>query len=154
MNMKMRRESLVNIRTVREIISSLDRARLQPKVKTTNLLARGGLETQPLVNPAVIAPTLLKERQRFQRRIESLSRSRIKILGARQKLANTKEKNRQIMELRLKLYKQHWDETSPSLGRLFGQRNGRLHDQPAVGIHSRGLAVKGKHRTLRYGGRK
>ncbi len=144
----MKRESLVNIRTVREIIGSLDRARLQPRVKTTNLLARGGLETQPLVNPAAIAPTLLKERQRFQRRIESLGRSRIKILGARQKLANTKEKNRQIMALRLQLYQQHWDETSPVMGFQKRGAKGKLHE---TAVDSR--ATPKKYRTLKYGGR-
>jgi hypothetical protein len=151
----MKRESLINIRTVREIVSSLDRARLQPRVKTTNLLARGGKETQPTINPVKIAPALLKERLRFQKRIESLNRSQMKILGARQKLANTKEKNRHIMELRLKLYKQHWDETSPvRTHQPSGNGKRGLHDEPGASIGSKGLAPKGKHRTLRYGGRR
>lgn len=150
----MKRESLVNIRTVREIVSGLDRARVQPPIKTTNLIARGGKEPQPTIAPVKIASALLKERLRFQKRLESLNRSQMKILGARQKLANTKEKNRHIMELRLKLYKQHWDETSPISTQPSGNGKRGLHDESGISIPSRAQAVKGKHRTLRYGGRK
>jgi hypothetical protein len=145
--MRLKRESLVNIRTVRDIVSSLDRARLQPKIKTTNLLARGGKETQPLINPAALAPTIRKEQLRFKRRLESLARSQMKILGARQKLANVKEKNRQIMDLRLKLYKQHWTDTFPGIARKAGGPKA---------LQMAGAGVKEsfvKHKTFRYGGR-
>lgn len=148
----MKRESLVNIRTVREIVSSLDRARIHPPIKTTNLIARSGKEPQPTINPVKIAPALLKERLRFQKRLESLNRSQMKILGAREKLANTKEKNRHIMELRLKLYKQHWAETSPIMTQLSGNGKRGLHDEPGVSIRSKEQAHRGKHRTMRYGG--
>lgn len=145
--MMIKRESLVNIRTVRDIVSSLDRARIQSKIKTTNLLARGGKETQPLFNPAVLAPAILKEQLRFKRRLDSLARSRMKILGARQKLANIKEKNRQIMDLRLKLYKQHWTDTFPGMAR----KAGGFRTLQVAGARPQEFAVK--HKTFKYGGR-
>ena len=149
----MKRESLVNVRTVREIVSSLDRSRVQPPLKTTNLLSRGGMETQPMVNPAVVANALDKERRRFQRRMESLGRSQTKMLGARQKLADTKEKNRRVMALRLDLYKQYWRDTAPEKTRLVGSHQGQSSTQQIAGSRPQPLRVKQKHKTFRYGGR-
>ena len=143
----MKRESLVNIRTVREVVSSLDKARLQ-SFKTTNLLARGNKEPQPLVNQGVIAAALALERRRFDKRMACLERSQNKILKARQKLANTKEKNRQIMGLRLSLYKQYWKETSP-----VSARNSQAAPSEDGHASMNGNGEPGfKRKKLKYGG--
>lgn len=109
----MMRESLVGIRTVREVHSGLDQARRQKAIKTTSASRRVPVVVEPHVDDRTIAIALEKERRRFQRQWEVLNKFQKKMGGIRQKLVNVKEKNRRIMELRLTLSKQYWRDTSP-----------------------------------------
>ena len=112
----MKRESLLNLRTSREILTSLDVARLKRSSPTMlqrmRRIIQGTEEITPHINEAVIAIELHKERRRFARRLEAVERGTAKILGFRRKLAGTMEKNRQLFNLRIQLQRQYWDSTS------------------------------------------
>ena len=144
----MKRESLLNIKTSRDILTGLDGARVQQAAPTMlqrmrRIVARGTKEFTPHLNEATLAVELDKERRRFKRRFETVERSAAKILGFRQKLANTHEKNRRIMDLRLELQRQYWKGTSP-----VGQRT--LHGD---GARAEEPSPRFKVRQLRYGGK-
>jgi len=143
----MKRESLLNIRTSREILTSLDMARVSSRSPTMfqrmrHQVAQGTGEFTPHVNEATLAVELDKERRRFSRRFQKVERAAAKILGFRQKLANTHEKNRRIIDLRLELQRQYWKGTSP-----VGQR------VPSDGARAEEPLPRFKVRQLRYGGK-
>jgi len=143
----MKRESLLNLRTCREIVTGMDIAREKRPASTMlqrmrRIVARGTKEFTPHLNEATLAVELDKERRRFKRRFETVERSAAKILGFRQKLANTHEKNRRIMDLRLELQRQYWKGTSP-----VGQR------VPSDGARAEEPLPRFKVRQLRYGGK-
>jgi len=77
------------------------------------LIARGTKEVAPHPNEIALAVELEKERRQFKRRLQVVERSIGKVLGFRRKLAATEEKNHRIMDLRLRLQRQYWKETSP-----------------------------------------
>ena len=113
----MKRESLLNLRTSRDVLTSLDVVRkrlIAPTMfgRMRRIVAQGTKEITPHINEAVIAIELEKERRRFARRLQSIERSAVKVLGFRRKLAGTHEKNRQLFNLRIQLQRQYWDSTS------------------------------------------
>ncbi len=144
----MKRESLLNLRTSRDVLTSLDVVRVRRFAPTMfqrmrRIVARGTKEVSPHINEATLAVELDKERRRFKRRFETVERSAAKILGFRQKLANTHEKNRRIMDLRLELQRQYWQDTSPASSRM----------PPGDWARAEESLPKFKVRRLRYGGR-
>lgn len=108
------------------------------------IVARGTKEVSPHINEAMLAVELDKERRRFKRRFETVERSQAKILGFRRKLAATHERNKRIMNLRLKLQRHYWQSTSP-----VGPRTPNGDGATAVEESS----PKFKARRLRYGGK-
>jgi len=146
----MKRESLLNIRTSREILTGLDGARVQQAAPTMlrrmrRIIAQGTKEATPHINEAVIAIEMEKERRRFARRLQSIERSAVKVLGFRRKLAGTHEKNRRIMDLRLELQRQYWNGTSrlkPRSGQTVG-----------VAVSTEETTPRFKVKRLRYGGK-
>lgn len=115
----MKRESLLHLRTSREILTGLDVGRIQRPAPTMfqrmrSFIARGSKAITPHPNEAALAVELERERRRFKRRFQVVERSAGKILGFRQKLAATYEKHRRLMDLRLQLQRQYWQTTSPS----------------------------------------
>ncbi len=145
----MKRESLLNLRTSREILTGLDVARARRCATTMfermrRIVARGTEEIAPPINEAMLAVELDKERRRFKRRLESIGRSQAKVLGFRRKLAATHQKNSRIMDLRLKLQQQYWKGTS-SVGSRTSHGDAATAEEPLP---------KFKVKRLRYGGRK
>ena len=146
----MKRESLLNLRTCREIVTGMDIARGKRQAPTMfqkmrRIVAKGTGEFTPHPNEATLAVELDKERRRFSRRFQKVERAAAKILGFRQKLANTHEKNRRIMDLRLELQRKYWKDTSPS-----GQRTPTPHGN---GARMEAPLPRFKVRQLRYGGK-
>jgi len=114
----MKRESLLNLKTSREVMTSMDLVRQKRPAPTMfqrmrRLIARGTKESIPHPNEAALAIELDKEKRRFHRRLETIERSAAKVLGFRRKLGATFEKHRRIMDMRTKLQRQYWQETSP-----------------------------------------
>lgn len=145
-----KRESLLNIRTCREIVTGMDVARskrLAPTMfgRMRRIIAQGTEEVTPPINEAMLAVELDKERRRFKRRLENVERSQNKILGFRRKLTGTREKNKRIMDLRLQLQRHYWDSTSS-----VGPRT--PHGDGSATVEKPLSKFKGKH--LLYGGRK
>ena len=108
-------EALRNIRTMRQVKSSLDIARHQ-KSRTTNSLSKSEGEaahllslTDPRVNQI-----LAKETKHFAAMEASRDRSRGRMLKARDKLATTINKNRAITELRLELQQSRLEGKNPT----------------------------------------
>jgi hypothetical protein len=146
----MKRESLLNLRTCREIVTGMDIAREKRPSSTMlqrmrRIIARSTKEITPHLNEATLAVELDKERRRFKRRFETVERSAAKILGFRQKLANTHEKNRRIMDLRVELQRQYWNGTS----RLKSRSEQTVGAAASTGETTPRFKVK----RLRYGGR-
>jgi hypothetical protein len=56
---------------------------------------------------------LEKERRRFQRQENAFARFEKSVKHTRQKLADLKGKNRQLMDLKFKLQKEYWQKTKP-----------------------------------------
>ena len=151
----MKRESLLNLRTCREIVTGMDVARGKRTTPTMfqkmrRIIARGTNEVATHPNEATLALELDKERRRFKRRLQVVERGAAKIWGSRRKLAATHEKNRRIMDLRLQLQKNYWDSTS-SIRVNHKHKKSDSHATEELGSQksSRGYKVK----RLRYGGR-
>lgn len=143
-----KRESLLNLRTCREIVTGMDLARSKKLAPTMfqrmrRIVARGTEEVSPHVNEATLALELDKERRRFKRRLQTVERSQAKILGFRRKLAATHQKNSRIMDLRLELQRQYWKGTS-SIASKTPDGDGPNTQKPSP---------KFKVKRLRYGGK-
>jgi len=112
----MKSESLVNIKTFRDIRTDLEK-RGERKIKTTNSLSKTEEELKTIdsiVDDKALALTLQKERQRFSRQDLAIKRARKKLLATRRKLAKMVNKNREVMELRHQLQKERGErEDSP-----------------------------------------
>jgi len=96
------------IQTMRDIKTSLDKARQSPGIKTTSQVMRGFKDIQPKVNERQVAVALEQEKRRFVRQWQTLEKGRKKVKAYREKLAGTIEKNKRIMALRYDLQKQYW----------------------------------------------
>jgi hypothetical protein len=108
-------DALRNIRTMRQVKSSLDIARHQ-KSRTTNSLSRTEGETAHLLSltDPRVKQILAKERKRFAAMEIAVDKSRQRLLRARDKLATTINKNRALTELRLELQQSRLEGKNPT----------------------------------------
>ena len=151
----MKRESLLNIRTCREIVTGMDVARSKKTAPTMfqrmrRIIARGTEEIAPHPNEASVALALDKERRRFKRRLQIVEKGAAKILGFRRKLAATHAKNQRIMDLRLQLQKHYWDSTSSIQPT---KKHRKSNSSAAQSLTSQETSRRYKVKRLRYGGR-
>jgi len=111
----MQSEALRNIRTMRQVKTSLDLSRCQ-KPKTTNSLSKTEEESAHLLSltDQRVVQILAKETKRFATMEASIDKSRGRVLKAREKLAVTINKNRALNELRHKLQQARWEENEPA----------------------------------------
>jgi hypothetical protein len=107
-------EALRNIRTMRQVKTSLDLARSQ-RVKTTGSLSRTKEEAARLLslNDPQAGQILAKERKRSAAMEASVDKSRQRLLKAREKLAATINKNRALTELRHELQQSRLEGRNP-----------------------------------------
>ena len=107
-------EALRNIRTMRQVKSSLDIARHQ-KPRTTNSLSRSEGEAAHLLSltDPRVKQILAKETKHFAAVKASMDRSRGRMLKARDKLATTINKNRTLTELRHELQQSRSERKNP-----------------------------------------
>lgn len=110
----MQSEALRNIRTMRQVKTSLDLARSQ-KVKTTGSLSKTEEEAARLLslNDPQARQILAKERKRFATHEAAVDKSRQRLLRAREKLAATVNKNRALTELRHELQQSRLEGRNP-----------------------------------------
>ena len=103
-------EALRNIRTMRQVKTSLDIAKNQ-RVKTTNSLSRTAEAVAHLqiLSDRQIEQILAKERKRSAAMEAAVDKSRRRLIKAREKLATTINKNRARTELRHELQRARWE---------------------------------------------
>ncbi|MGA2670761.1 MAG: hypothetical protein ABSF21_05035 [Dehalococcoidia bacterium] len=111
----MQSEALRNIRTMRQVKTSLDLVKNQ-RVKTTNSLSRTEEEVAHLLSltDRQVEQTLAKERKRSAAMEASIDKSRQRLLRARDKLAATINKNRALTELRHELQQARLEGRNPT----------------------------------------
>jgi len=109
-------EALRNIRTMRQVKTSLDVARSQ-KLRTTNSLSKTKEEIEYLesMTDSRLGQVLAKEKARFAAVDASVERSRQRLIRSREKLAATINKNRALIELRHELQRARWEGRDPIL---------------------------------------
>jgi hypothetical protein len=109
-------EALRNIRTMRQVKTSLDVAR-NGKVKTTNHLSRTEEEIQRLECPedGRIGQILAKERARANSFEASVEKSRRNLLKSREKLAVIVARNRALTRLRHERQQARGQRVEPTL---------------------------------------
>ncbi len=114
----MESEALRNIRTMRQVKTSLDVARIQ-KIRRTNSLSksREKVEHLELLTDRRLGQALAKERARFAALDVSVKKSRQCMIKARERLAATINKNRALTELRYKLQRERWEGRDPALSK-------------------------------------
>ena len=131
----MESEALRNIRTMRQVKSSLEVARNQ-RVKTTNNLSKTTEEIEHLesigIDNSQTAQILAKEKARAAKFEASVERSRQKLLKSREKMAGIINRNRALTKLRLKIQQDRdQKKESPSLSKPLVKREiskrGGLH---------------------------
>ena len=107
-------EALRNIRTMRQVKTSLDLAKNQ-RVKTTNSLSRTEEEAAHLLSLSDprVGQILEAERKRFAAHEAAVDKSRQRLLRAREKLAATINKNRALTELRHELQQSRLEGRNP-----------------------------------------
>jgi hypothetical protein len=110
----MQSEALRNIRTMRQVKTSLDLARSQ-KVKTTNSLSRTEEEAAHLLSLSdpQVGQILEAERRRSAAMEASIDKSRRRLIKTREKLAATINKNRALTELRHELQQSRLEGRNP-----------------------------------------
>ena len=108
-------ETLRNIRTMRQVKTSLDLARSQ-KPKTTNSLSKTKDEVEYLLSltDPKVGQILAKERKRFAAQEASIDKSRQRVLRSRERLAVTINRNRALNELRHELQRARWEGRDPT----------------------------------------
>lgn len=106
----MQSEALRNIRTMRQVKSSLDVARSR-RARTTNSLSKTKEEVVSLesLTDGRLAQVLRKERARSKAHEAAVNKSRQRLLRARGKLAATINKNRALTELRHNLQRARYE---------------------------------------------
>jgi hypothetical protein len=117
----MESEALRNIRTMRQVKSSLEVARKQ-RVKTTNSLSKRAEESEHLeslgLGSSQTAQILAKEKARAAKFEASVERSRQKLFKSREKLAAVINRNRALTQLRLEIQQDRDQKReSPSLSK-------------------------------------
>ena len=103
-------EALRNIRTMRQVKTSLDLARCQ-SLRTSNSLSKTAEEVAhiQILSDRQIEQILAKERKRSADMEAVVDKSRRRLIKAREKLAATINKNRALTELRHKLQRARWE---------------------------------------------
>jgi len=106
----MQSEALRNIRTMRQVKTSLDLVGYQ-KLRTTNSLSRTAEEVANLktIFDRQIEQILAKERKRSAATEAAIDKSRWRLIKAREKLAATINKNHALTELRHELQRARWE---------------------------------------------
>lgn len=110
----MKSEALRNIRTLRQVKTSLGVTRSE-KLRTTNSLSKTREEVEYLksVTDPRLDQVLEKEKRRFAAQEASVRKSRHRLLKARERLAMTVNKNRALTELRYQLQQARWAGKDP-----------------------------------------
>jgi hypothetical protein len=110
----MKSEALRNIRTIRQVKTSLDVTRSE-KLRTTNSLSKTREEIEYLksVTDPRLEQVLEKERGRSVAQQAAIRRTQQRVLRAREKLAMTINKNRALIELRRELQQARWEGKDP-----------------------------------------
>ncbi len=108
-------ETLRNVRTMRQVKSSLDLVRSQ-KPKTTNSLSKTKDEVEYLLSltDQRAGQILAKERRRFAAQEAAIDRSRQQVLRSRERLAVTINKNQALTKLRHELQRARWEGRDPT----------------------------------------
>jgi predicted nucleic acid-binding Zn-ribbon protein len=103
-------ETLRNIRTMRQVKTSLDLTK-KLGVKTTNSLSKTEEEVAHLqsLSDRQIEQILAKERKRSAAVEAAIDKSRRRLIKAREKLAATINKNRALNDLRYELQRARWE---------------------------------------------
>ena len=110
----MKRESLRNLRTMREVRSSLEASR-PDRGRTTNSLHKDNNEENTASPPdPKIRQILLKEKMRSAAFEASVAKSQERMLRLRDKLAATIKQNEELTRLRKQMQKARWEDKSPS----------------------------------------
>jgi hypothetical protein len=109
----MESEALRNIRTMRQVVTSLDIAG-RHRCRTTNSLSKTPQETARLegLHDRRLEQVLARERRRSAALEASVEKSRRRLLKSREKLAATINKNRALTTLRQELQKARWRGTA------------------------------------------
>jgi hypothetical protein len=112
----MNSEALRNIRTMRQVRTSLDIARKQ-NIKTTNCLSRttAEMEHPETIEDRRTGQILTKERARVAAYNASIEKSRQRLLKYREKLAAIIKQNRALTELRHELQQARRQEAEPPM---------------------------------------
>jgi hypothetical protein len=107
----MESEALRNIKTMRQVKTSLDVAR-RKNARTTNNLSKSEEERAQLeaVNSKRTGQVLAKERIRFMAYEASVNKSRQRLLQSRKKLAEIINKNKALGEMRSQLQDSRWQK--------------------------------------------
>lgn len=127
----MESEALRNIRTMRQVKTSLEVAGNQ-RIKTTSSLSKTTEEREHLeslgIDNSLTAKILAKEKARAATFEASVERSRQKLLKSREKMANLINRNRALTRLRHEIQKDR-DQTkeSPSLSNPLVKREATKH---------------------------
>jgi predicted RNase H-like nuclease (RuvC/YqgF family) len=127
----MESEALRNIRTMRQVKTSLEVAGNQ-RIKTTSSLSKTTKERERLeslgIDNSLTAKILAKEKARAATFEASVERSRQKLLKSREKMANLINRNRALTRLRHEIQKDR-DQTkeSPSLSNPLVKREATKH---------------------------
>jgi hypothetical protein len=108
-------ETLRNIRTMRQVKTSLELARNQ-KPRTTNSLSKTKDEEEYLLSltDRRVGQILAKERKSFATQEAAIDKSRQRVLRSRERLAMTINKNRALTELRYELQRARWERRDPA----------------------------------------
>jgi hypothetical protein len=128
----MESEALRNIRTMRQVKTSLEVARNQ-RIKTTSSLSKTTEERERLeslgIDNSLTAQILAKEKTRAAKFEASVERSRQKLLKSREKMASLINRNRALTRLRHGI-QQDRDQTkeSPSLSNRLVKPETSKHD--------------------------
>jgi len=110
----MKSEALANLRTMRQLRSSLEVAGGR-KAKTTNSLSRTKEMTEHLepLSDRRLTCVLTRERKRFGNHEAAVNKSRQRLLQSRKKLATIIDRNRALTQLRHELQQERWRGDAP-----------------------------------------
>ncbi|MBI4296131.1 MAG: hypothetical protein HY667_03325 [Chloroflexi bacterium] len=122
----MKSEALRNIKTMRQVKTSLEVAREQ-RFKTTNCLSRtrDEIEHTESLTDHRLGQVMAKEKRRFAVNEAAISKWRQRVLISREKLSLTLNKNRALTQLRHQLQRSRWenDDTTTPKTQTPRQRN-------------------------------
>lgn len=111
----MESETLKNLRTMRQVKTSLGTTRLN-RVRTSNFLFGSGNSDVEPVNTAdvTLRKVLTRERARMAAYQASIEKTQDRILEMRKKLAAVIKRNQALTELRHELQQARWQDKNPT----------------------------------------